>query len=198
MVAVPTSSVCDVGDEYDEDLGGRASSIRSGADACAFCGIVDGTREAHVVWEDDVAVAFLDRSPLFRGHTLVVPRRHVLTLGDLDRDAVGPFFERVQLIAASMPEALGADGTFVANNNVVSQSVAHLHVHVIPRTRGDGLRGFFWPRRSTPPARPIVSPVVCGACSSDSPSIEPSQTVVRQGFEWVTIANAIILIVASL
>lgn len=93
-----------------------------------------------------MAIAFLDRSPLFRGHTLVVPRRHVLTLADLDRAVVGPLFERVQLIAASMPEAFGADGTFVANNNVVSQSVAHLHVHVIPRTRGDGLRGFFWPR----------------------------------------------------
>jgi histidine triad (HIT) family protein len=119
---------------------------RPGAADCDFCEIVAGVREAQVVWDDDVALAFLDRSPLFRGHTLVVPRRHVVTLGELERAAVGPFFERVQLIAASMPEAFGVDGTFVANNNVVSQSVAHLHVHVVPRTRGDGLRGFFWPR----------------------------------------------------
>ena len=112
-----------------------------------FCDIVRGSTEADVVWRDDVAVAFLDRSPLFHGHTLVVPLRHVLTLPDLDVAEVGPFFERVRLIAAAMPSALGAQGTFVANNNVVSQSVAHLHVHVVPRTRGDGLRGFFWPRQ---------------------------------------------------
>ncbi len=99
-----------------------------------------------MVWEDDVAVAFLDRSPLFRGHTLVVPRRHVVTLADLASDEVGPFFLRVQISARHMPEALDAAGTFVANNNVVSQSVAHLHVHIVPRRRGDGLRGFFWPR----------------------------------------------------
>jgi len=117
------------------------------SDACVFCDIVRGTVAADVVWDDDVAVAFLDRSPLFQGHTLVVPRRHVLTLPDLDVDEVGPFFERVRLIASAMPGALGAQGTFVANNNVVSQSVAHLHVHVVPRTRGDGLRGFFWPRQ---------------------------------------------------
>ncbi len=96
--------------------------------------------------DDEVAVGFLDISPLFPGHTLVVPRRHVVTLPDLDAVAVGPFFERVQLVARAMTEVLGAQGTFVANNNVVSQSVAHLHVHVVPRRRGDGLRGFFWPR----------------------------------------------------
>ena len=112
-----------------------------------FCDIVRDSVAADVVWRDDVVVAFLDRSPLFHGHTLVVPRRHVLTLPDLAVDEVGPFFERVRLIAAAMPGALGAQGTFVANNNVVSQSVAHLHVHVVPRTRGDGLRGFFWPRQ---------------------------------------------------
>lgn len=114
---------------------------------CVFCDVVAGRAEAHEVWRDDVAVAFLDRSPLFAGHTLVVPRRHVVTLADLEPEEVGPFFERVRLIAAGMPSALDAQGTFVANNNVVSQSVAHLHVHVVPRTRGDGLRGFFWPRR---------------------------------------------------
>jgi histidine triad (HIT) family protein len=95
---------------------------------------------------DEVAVAFLDRAPVFKGHVLVVPRRHVVTLADLDHELVGPFFERVQRIAARMPAALGCDGTFVALNNVVSQSVAHLHVHVVPRRRKDGMRGFFWPR----------------------------------------------------
>ena len=102
------------------------------------------TPTADEVWRDDVAVAFLDRAPLFPGHVLVVPVDHVVTLPELVE--VGPFFERVQRIAAVMPHALGAQGTFVANNNTVSQSVAHLHVHVVPRTKGDGLRGFFWPR----------------------------------------------------
>jgi histidine triad (HIT) family protein len=113
---------------------------------CSFCDIAAGTIAADIVWSDHVAVAFLDRSPLFHGHTLVIPRRHVVTLPELEPDEVGPFFRRVQAVAAVLPEVLGAGGTFVANNNVVSQSVAHLHVHVVPRTRGDGLRGFFWPR----------------------------------------------------
>ena len=112
--------------------------------ACAFCAIVAGDVDAEVVHRDDVAVAFLDRTPLFPGHLLVVPTTHVVTLPELDD--VGPFFERVKRMAAAVPVALGAQGTFVANNNVVSQSVAHLHVHVVPRTKGDGLRGFFWPR----------------------------------------------------
>ncbi len=112
--------------------------------ACPFCAIVAGEEPADVVQRDDVAVSFLDRRPLFAGHVLVVPTEHVVTLPELS--PVGPFFERVQRVAAALPEALGAQGTFVANNNVVSQSVAHLHVHVVPRTKGDGLRGFFWPR----------------------------------------------------
>jgi histidine triad (HIT) family protein len=117
------------------------------AGACVFCEIVSGARAAEIVLRDDAFVAFLDHSPLFRGHTLVVPIRHVVTLADLAPDDVGPLFERVQRIAARMPKAFDAGGTFVAINNVVSQSVAHLHVHVVPRTRGDGLRGFFWPRQ---------------------------------------------------
>ena len=115
--------------------------------ACVFCQIIAGELAADVVWQDGEIIAFLDRSPLFRGHTLVVPKRHVVTLADLQRDEVGRLFEWVQRIAAVMPLALGAQGTFVANNNVVSQSVPHLHVHVIPRVKGDGLRGFFWPRQ---------------------------------------------------
>lgn len=111
---------------------------------CVFCAIVAGEAEAEVVLRDDVAVGFLDRRPLFPGHVLVAPVRHVVTLPELHD--VGPYFQRVQLVAAVLPEALGAQGTFVAINNVVSQSVAHLHTHVVPRTKGDGLRGFFWPR----------------------------------------------------
>ncbi len=121
-------------------------ATRRSADECVFCEIIAGRRDAEVVYEDESVVAFFDHSPLFPGHTLVVPRRHVVTLPDLPADEVGPFYLRVQTIARVMPEALGAQGTFVATNNVVSQSVAHLHVHVVPRTRGDGLRGFFWPR----------------------------------------------------
>lgn len=113
---------------------------------CAFCAIVAGAVPARVVLADDEVVAFLDSRPVFQGHVLVVPRGHVLTLADLPAASVGPFFLRVQRVSAVMPEALGCQGTFVAENNVVSQSVPHLHVHVVPRTKGDGLRGFFWPR----------------------------------------------------
>jgi histidine triad (HIT) family protein len=113
---------------------------------CPFCDVIAGTGEGHVVLDDDVAVAFLDRRPVFKGHVLVVPREHVVTLADLPTDHVDGLFRRVQDIAAQMPGALDCDGTFVAINNVVSQSVAHLHVHVVPRRRKDGLRGFFWPR----------------------------------------------------
>jgi histidine triad (HIT) family protein len=118
---------------------------------CAFCEIVAERADAEVVYHDAVAVAFLDRTPLFHGHTLVVPRRHVVTLPELADDEVGPFFRRVRMVAEVLPRALDAEGTFVAANNIVSQSVAHLHVHVVPRTKGDGLRGFFWPRHRYPP-----------------------------------------------
>jgi histidine triad (HIT) family protein len=118
---------------------------------CAFCAIVAGEAEAHIVLDDDAAVGFLDRTPLFPGHVLVVPRRHLVTLPELD--PVGPFFEAVKRVAAAVPAALGSQGTFVAINNVVSQSVPHLHAHVVPRTRGDGLRGFFWPRSRYAPGQ---------------------------------------------
>ncbi len=114
--------------------------------ACIFCQIVDGDAAAHIVWDDDVALGFLDTRPLFPGHVLLVPRAHVETLGDLPVEMVGPLFERVRLLSAAMPEAMGSQGSFVAMNNTVSQSVPHLHVHVVPRTKGDGLKGFFWPR----------------------------------------------------
>lgn len=115
--------------------------------ACVFCGIVDGSVQANVVIDDDVCLAFLDTKPLFFGHVLVVPRKHVVTLPELAPDQVGALFARVQLLAAAVPAAMEAEGSFVAMNNIVSQSVPHLHVHVVPRTKGDGLKGFFWPRR---------------------------------------------------
>jgi histidine triad (HIT) family protein len=117
------------------------------SDDCVFCRIIAGEVPAHMVLEDDEFVAFLDARPVFKGHVLVVPRRHYVTLADLPAPVVGPLFERVRLVSAALPVALGADGTFVALNNVVSQSVPHLHVHVVPRSRKDGLRGFFWPRQ---------------------------------------------------
>lgn len=113
---------------------------------CPFCQIILDGAGAEVVFADEHVVAFLDRAPLFPGHVLVVPRHHVVTLADLPAAEVGPFWSRVQHLSRRLPGLLDAQGTFVANNNVVSQSVAHLHVHVVPRRRGDGLRGFFWPR----------------------------------------------------
>jgi histidine triad (HIT) family protein len=113
---------------------------------CAFCRIVAGEEPASVVLDTPEAVAFLDRRPVFPGHVLVVPRSHVDTLVDLAVDDVGPFFVRVQEVTRAVQRALEAHGSFVAMNNTVSQSVPHLHVHVVPRRRKDGLRGFFWPR----------------------------------------------------
>lgn len=114
---------------------------------CGFCEIVRGERDAVLVAQTDLTVAFLDHSPLFPGHTLVLPRAHVETLRDVSAALLPPLFAEVQRVAAAVQDGLGADGVFVAQNNVVSQSVPHLHVHVVPRRRKDGLRGFFWPRQ---------------------------------------------------
>jgi histidine triad (HIT) family protein len=122
-----------------------SSSVDSDPD-CTFCAIVRGEANAHIVAETQHTVAFLDLRPVFHGHTLLVPRRHVVTLPDLPAELIAPLFMEAQRLAAAMPIALGAAGSFVAINNVVSQSVAHLHVHVVPRNRKDGLKGFFWPR----------------------------------------------------
>ena len=111
-----------------------------------FCRIAAGDEAAAIVTETDDAVAFLDHRPIFPGHTLVIPRAHVVTLRDMPDELVDPFFREVRRIAAAVQDGMDAQGTFVAENNVVSQSVAHLHVHVVPRRRKDGLRGFFWPR----------------------------------------------------
>jgi histidine triad (HIT) family protein len=113
---------------------------------CVFCEIIAGDAAADIVLRTNDVVAFLDRSPVFKGHVLVVPVPHVDTLASMPAEMVAPFFTAVQRIAAAMPHALDAHGTFVAVNNVVSQSVPHLHAHVVPRRRKDGLRGFFWPR----------------------------------------------------
>ena len=113
---------------------------------CAFCSIVAGDVPADVVLDEPDLLAFLDRRPVFKGHVLLVPRDHVVTLPDLPAGLRDGFLEATQRLATAMVEGLGAQGSFVAMNNVVSQSVPHLHVHVVPRTKGDGLRGFFWPR----------------------------------------------------
>ena len=115
-------------------------------DSCLFCRIVSGELQATIVYEDDNSVAFLDHRPLFHGHTLLVPREHVETLSELSTNIVGPYFEAAQLLSRVVESAMEAEGTFVAMNNRVSQSVPHLHVHVVPRRRKDGLKGFFWPR----------------------------------------------------
>ena len=111
-----------------------------------FCQIVRGEIDAAIVTRTDETIAFLDRRPVFKGHVLVAPARHVDTLLDLPTELMVPLLTTAQRVATAIGAALGAQGTFVAMNNVVSQSVPHLHVHVVPRTKGDGLRGFFWPR----------------------------------------------------
>jgi histidine triad (HIT) family protein len=114
--------------------------------ACVFCEIAAGDLPAQVVLADDDFVAFLDARPVFKGHVLLVPRQHLVTLADLPARLRDGFLERVQWLAGAVVTGLGAQGSFVAMNNTVSQSVPHLHCHVVPRTKGDGLRGFFWPR----------------------------------------------------
>ena len=114
--------------------------------SCVFCGIIDGTTPASIVMRDDHVVAFLDARPLFLGHVLVAPRAHVVTLDELPPPLVPALFGVVQKLSRAVVAACAAQGSFVALNNVVSQSVPHLHVHVVPRTKGDGLKGFFWPR----------------------------------------------------
>lgn len=114
--------------------------------SCTFCRILRGEIQAYVILEDEISLAFLDHRPLFPGHCLLIPRDHYETLMDLPPDMVGPLFQNARLLAQAMEVGLGAEGSFVAINNRVSQSVPHLHIHVVPRRKGDGLRGFFWPR----------------------------------------------------
>jgi len=118
------------------------------APACRFCEIVEGREAAVTVYDDSVSIAFLDKRPLFPGHLLLIPRTHSETLTDLPPDSVEPLFLNARLLAAAVEKGLAVDGTLVLINNRVSQSVPHLHIHVIPRRRKDGLRGFLWPRGS--------------------------------------------------
>jgi histidine triad (HIT) family protein len=114
-------------------------------ESCTFCKIVredDGLR----VFEDEHTLAFLDHRPLFPGHCLVIPKAHLETINDLPNSLLAPFFSNVRMLSAAVERAMHAEGTFIAANNRVSQSVPHFHVHIVPRTKGDGLKGFFWPR----------------------------------------------------
>jgi histidine triad (HIT) family protein len=115
-------------------------------EGCLFCKIVRGDTAAPKVFEDDNTLAFLDHRPLFPGHCLLIPKNHLETLGDLPASLIEPFFANVQLLSSAVEHGMGAEGTFVALNNRVSQSVPHFHVHIVPRRKGDGLKGFFWPR----------------------------------------------------
>jgi histidine triad (HIT) family protein len=118
----------------------------AGVAECVFCGIVSGAVPAFVVASEESGLAFLDVRPVFAGHTLVIPRHHIVTLADLPGDLLPGYFALVQRVAVAVEAGMAADGTFVAMNNKISQSVPHLHTHVVPRRRRDGLRGFFWPR----------------------------------------------------
>jgi histidine triad (HIT) family protein len=123
----------------------RVEQIRSGP--CVFCSIAKGEVESQIVFRDEQSIAFLDSKPLFPGHCLLIPIAHYETLSQLPRELVGPLFVNVRLIAGAVQKRMNADGSFVAINNRVSQSVPHLHVHIVPRREKDGLRGFFWPRQ---------------------------------------------------
>ncbi len=122
----------------------------SGSKDCTFCRIVHGETERYAVLEDELSVAFLDRRPLFHGHCLLVPKEHYETLIDLPSSLIAPLFTNARLLAHAMEQGLDAEGSFVAVNNRVSQSVPHLHIHIVPRRRKDGLKGFFWPRQRYP------------------------------------------------
>jgi histidine triad (HIT) family protein len=115
--------------------------------ACLFCQIANGEVDSHIVLQDEISLAFLDHRPLFLGHCLLIPKEHYETLADLPQDLLTPLFANAQLLSLAMEQGLGADGSFVAINNRVSQSIPHLHIHIIPRRRRDGLKGFFWPRQ---------------------------------------------------
>jgi histidine triad (HIT) family protein len=114
---------------------------------CLFCRVAISEVTARVVFEDEISLAFLDHRPVFPGHCLLIPKQHYETFTDLPENLIGPFFRNAQLLTRAVESAMDAHGTFVAMNNRVSQSVAHLHTHVVPRRRKDGLKGFFWPRQ---------------------------------------------------
>ena len=114
--------------------------------SCLFCDIAEKKLAAEIVYEDPAVVAFLDHRPLFPGHVLLIPRSHLVTLADLPPEELPHFFQTAQRLERAVVRAMEAEGSFVANNNIVSQSVPHLHLHIVPRRQKDGLKGFFWPR----------------------------------------------------
>jgi histidine triad (HIT) family protein len=126
---------------------GSSSTVTKTDATCVFCKIIRGEVRAYIVFEDQVSLAFLDTRPLFPGHCLLVPKDHYETLADLPASLVSPLFQNAQLMERAIEKGLKADGTFVAINNRVSQSVPHMHIHLVPRHKGDGLKGFFWPRQ---------------------------------------------------
>jgi histidine triad (HIT) family protein len=130
-------------------------------EVCVFCEIASGRQQAHIVYEDEESVAFLDLHPLFPGHVLLCPREHYETLPDLPLNLTGPLMAGTQLLARAVESAMDAEGTFIAINNTVSQTVPHLHIHVVPRRKRDGLKGFFWPR--TPYRDEAAKLTVCDA-----------------------------------
>lgn len=114
---------------------------------CSFCNIVSGKENSFTVFENDLFLAFLDKRPLFKGHILLIPKSHIVTLTEMPEKIIGPFFKTVQMLTIAVEKSMLSEGSFIALNNRVSQSVPHLHVHIVPRTKGDGLKGFFWPRK---------------------------------------------------
>ncbi|MDA4129754.1 MAG: HIT family protein [Thaumarchaeota archaeon] len=131
----------------EENLEEHSPEFHNSQLGCPFCLIVRKETPAYIVFEDEVSLAFLDRRPIFYGHCLLIPKDHYETLSDLARSLIDPLFANAQLLVRAIPTATGADGTFVGINNKVSQSVPHLHIHIVPRKTGDHLRGFFWPRQ---------------------------------------------------
>ncbi|MGH9067524.1 MAG: HIT family protein [Acidimicrobiales bacterium] len=140
---------------------------------CAFCALLAGPPPEGLVLSEPKVAAFLDHRPLFPGHALVVPRTHHRTLTDLPPELVEPVFGAARRLARAVVEATGAEGSFVAMNNVVSQSVPHLHVHVVPRRRKDGLRGFFWPRQRYPSPEAMAGVAAAVRAALGSPPVTP-------------------------
>jgi histidine triad (HIT) family protein len=139
--------------------------------ACPFCGIIAGTAPAHIVFEDAISLAFLDNRPLFPGHCLLITKVHYETIYDLPAGLIGPVFSNARMLAQTVQRAMQSDGSFVAINTVVSQSIPHFHVHIVPRKRGDGLRGFFWPRhKMTEEELSAVQKILIEAIHQSSPS----------------------------
>src|SRR3989441_2564087 len=125
---------------------GENRLVSAQSENCAFCKILRGELQSYAVYEDQISLAFLDQRPLFPGHCLLIPKEHYETLLDLPSALMAPLFTNVQLMARALERGLWVEGTFVAVNNRVSQSVPHLHIHIVPRRKKDGLKGFFWPR----------------------------------------------------